>query len=119
MYKRGTTRNINNHPEYNWNASGVKKLLKKINETDEVAPKEGSGRPKSVRTVENIELVEEMILSKEYQLGMGTHSTPAEIVHDLNIDRQSVYRKLMNTLIFVPRGNAMRKNFLIQTLKCA
>ena len=71
MYKRGTTRNINNHPEYNWNASGVKKLLKKINETDEVARKEGSGRPKSVRTVENIELVEEMILSKEYQLGMG------------------------------------------------
>ena len=61
------------HPEYEWNINGAKKLLKKIDKTGEVAWKGGSERPKSVRTEENTELVEEMILSQEGQ--PGTHST--------------------------------------------
>ena len=32
-YKYGATRTVNDHPEYEWNVNGVKKLLKKINET--------------------------------------------------------------------------------------
>ena len=63
--------------------------MKKIDETGDVARKEGSGRPKSVRTEENIELVEEMILSKKDQ--PETHSTPAEIALELNVDRRSVF----------------------------
>ena len=43
------------------------KLLKKFGETGDAAQKEGSRRPKSVRTEENIELGEEIILSQEYQ----------------------------------------------------
>ena len=62
----------------------MKKLLKKIGETDGVAQKEGAGRPKSLSAEENIKLVEEIILSQEDQ--PGTHSTPAEIAHELDID---------------------------------
>ena len=50
----------------------------------DVARKEGSGRPQPVRTEENTKLVEEMVLNQEDQ--PEAHSTPAEIVHDLNID---------------------------------
>ena len=63
------------------------KLLKKIDETCDVARKEGL-RPKSARTEENIELVEEMILSQEDK--PGSPSRPAEITCELNIERPSV-----------------------------
>ena len=64
------TRIANDYPEYEWNVNGVKKLLKKIEETGS-----DSGRSKSALTEENIEQVKEMILSQEDQ--RGTHSTPA------------------------------------------
>ena len=63
-------------------------VLKKIEETCGGSRKEGSARPKSVRTEENIKLVKGIIFGHENQ--RGTHSTPAEIVRELNIDRQSV-----------------------------
>ena len=50
--------------------------------------KEGSERPKYVRTEESIKLVEEIILSQEDQ--SIKYSTLAEIVCELNIDCQSV-----------------------------
>ena len=43
----------------------MKKLLKKIEETGDVARKEASGRPKSARTEKNIKLIEETIISQE------------------------------------------------------
>ena len=62
-YQCGAKRIVNDHPEYEWNVNGVNKLLKKIDETDDVARKEDSGRPKSIRTEENIEPLKEIILS--------------------------------------------------------
>ena len=85
--KYGATRIVNDHPEYEWNVNGVKKMLKKIDEIDHV---ESSGRPKSVCTEESIKLVEEMILNQKVQ--PETHSTPTEIARELNIDFQSVSR---------------------------
>ena len=41
IYKYCPTRIVSDHPEYEWNVNGVKKLLKKIDETGEVARKEG------------------------------------------------------------------------------
>ena len=67
----------------------MRKLLKKIDKTFDVAQK-GFGRPKSVSTNDNIELVEKLILSQENQ--PGTHSTPAKIAHELNINCRSVSR---------------------------
>ena len=60
--------------------------MQKIDETGDLARKEGSGRPNSVRLEENIKLVEEMIFGQENQ--PGTRSTPSEI--SLNIDRWSM-----------------------------
>ena len=68
----------------------MKTLVKKIDETGEVKRQEGSGRPRSVRTEENIESVEELILSQEDN--PGTHSSPTEISLELGIPRSSVYR---------------------------
>ena len=41
---------------------------------------------KNVRTEGNIELIEEMILSQEYQ--PGAHPTPVDIAREINIDRR-------------------------------
>ena len=43
-YKYDATAIVNEHPKYEWNVNGVKKLLKKIDETNDVAQKEGSGQ---------------------------------------------------------------------------
>ena len=80
----GAARIANDHPEYEWNVNGVKKLLKKIEEACDVARKEGSEGPKSVRTEENFKLVVEMILRQEDY--PRTHSTPTEIARELNTD---------------------------------
>ena len=42
-----------------------------INKTGDFAPKEGSGRRNSIRTKENLQLEEEIILNQEDQ--PGTH----------------------------------------------
>ena len=64
----------------------MKKLLKKIDETGDVACKEGSEQPKSVCIWESNKLVEEMILSQEDQ--PGNYSTPAENVNSILIADQ-------------------------------
>ena len=82
--KYGAARIANDHPEYEWNVNGVKKLLKKIEEACDVARKEGSEGPKSVRTEENFKLIVEMILRQEDH--PRTHSTQTEIAGELNTD---------------------------------
>ena len=82
--KYGAARIANDHPEYEWNVNGVKKLLKKIEEACDVARKEGSEGPKSVRTEENFKLAVEMILRQEDH--PRTHSTQTEIEGELNTD---------------------------------
>ena len=57
----GDTKIASNQPEHLWHVNGVRKLLKKIDKTVDIAQK-GFGRPKSVSTNENIELVEKLIL---------------------------------------------------------
>ena len=66
----------------------MKKVLKKIDETVDVARKEGSERPKSVRTERNMEQVEQMILTQKDE--SRTYFIPAETARKLNIDRRSV-----------------------------
>ena len=91
-YKYGTTRIVNDHPEYDWNVNVVKKFLKTIDETGDVAWKRGFEQLvyKSVHTEENIEQVEEIILSQDDH--PGTHSTPADIACEPLIEHQSMSR---------------------------
>ena len=83
-------------------------MVLKIDETGDVAQKEGPGRPKSVRTEENIKLVEKIILSQDHQPGI--HSTPAEITCELNIDRHLVLRIIDQDLdLHILRKRKMQK----------
>ena len=78
----------------------MKKLLKKIDKTGDLALKERSGWPKSVHTEGNVELVDEVILNQKDLF--GTHSTPAEIAHEVKIDCQSVSRIIDQDLDLYP-----------------
>ena len=53
----GAKRIIKDHPEKNWGLRNVGYLLKKIDQTGDVKRREGSGRPKSSRTENNINLL--------------------------------------------------------------
>ena len=61
----GAKRIIADHPEKDWKVSVLNDLLRKIETTGEIDRKPGSGRPKSARMDENVELVEELICSQE------------------------------------------------------
>ena len=62
-------------------------MLKKIDETSDVKRQEGSGRPKSSRTENNINAVKVLISSQEDK--PGTYATPNEISKMMDIPRTS------------------------------
>ena len=63
---------VKKYPEKKWNLDTVKAICKRVDVTGSaVARKPGSGRPKSVRSAENIEKVGELICSQENQPGTG------------------------------------------------
>ena len=96
----GEKRNINNHPEKNWSLRNVGYLLKKIDETGDVKRREGSGRPKSSRTENNINAVKELISSHEDK--PGTRDTPNEISKMMDISRTSIRRIIAKDLKLQP-----------------
>ena len=73
----GAKRIIKDHPEKNWGLHIVGYLLKEIDETGDVKRREGSRRPKSSRTENNINAVKELISNQENK--PGTHAMPNEI----------------------------------------
>ena len=78
------------HPSKNWVLSSVKRLIQKIKSTGSIARKPGSGRPVSVATEENAQVVEELILSQEEQ--PGTHLSPRTIERTKKLSRSTVRR---------------------------
>ena len=92
----GAKRIIKDHPEKNWVLHNVGYLLKKIDETGDVKRREGSGRPKSSRTENNINAVKELISSQEDK--PGTHATPNEISKMMDIPRTSIRRIIAEDL---------------------
>lgn len=86
----GRMRLLQEFPTKGWTAGGLGHLLRKIDETQSIARKVGSGRRKSARTENNIALVNEEVLSQEDH--PGTHSTPAEIARSSGISESSVRR---------------------------
>ena len=80
----------------NWGLGNVGYLLKRIDETGDVKRREGSGRPKSSRTENNINAVKELISSLEDKL--GTHATPYEISKMMDIPRTSIRRVITEDL---------------------
>ena len=86
----GRKKLLNEFPGKDWSAGGLDKLLHKIDETQSVERKAGSGRPRTARTEEIIEIVEELICSQEDE--PKSHKTPREIARETGISHSSVRR---------------------------
>src|SRR6218665_858284 len=81
---------ITEFPQRQWKRSTLNDLIKKIDETGDTNRKQGSGRPRSVRTADNIAKVEELISSQENQ--PGTNKSLREIECETGISRRTVQR---------------------------
>jgi len=77
-------------PEKNWTKRDVNKLLKKLRDTDTVDRRAVSSRPRTARTEENVETVNDLVLSQEDKL--QTHRTVHEISWETGIHQSSVFR---------------------------
>lgn len=79
------------YPEKKWSLSTVKAVCKRVDiRGSAIIRKQGSGRPKTVRTADNIEKVGKMICSQEDQ--PGTSKSTRQIAEELNIPRSSIRR---------------------------
>ena len=80
----------NRHRAKKWHYSSVKRIIKQYKETGTMDRKKGSGRPVTVSTEENQELVEDLICSQEEQ--PHSHQAPRKIEETTGISRTSVRR---------------------------
>ena len=81
-------RRCKEHESKKWVLSSVQHLLKRFKEDGSMKRRTGSGRPITVTTDENAELVEELICSQEdFPVA---HKSPREIARNVGINRSSV-----------------------------
>lgn len=81
---------IKEFPSKNWNKNGLDNLLRKIRATNSVDRKPGSGRPRSTRTEENIDAVQDLVLSQEDR--PQTHRSTRQISRETGISQPTVFR---------------------------
>ena len=86
----GARRLIAEFPSKNWKRGGLNDLLKKVRETGSTDRQTGSGRPRSIRTDDNVTAVEDLILSQEDQ--PQTHRSTRQIPRETGIHQSSVFR---------------------------
>ena len=87
---------IKEFPQKGWNKNGLDVLLRKIRTTGGVDRKPGSGRPRSVRTPENIDTVHDLVLSQEN--APQTHRTTHQIEKETGVSRRTVGRIIHDDL---------------------
>jgi len=83
-------------PEKGWKLGGLNALLRKIDSTGSVQRQAGSGRPRSARTVHNIDCVNELILSQEDM--PQSHRSQRQIAREVGIFQSSVNGIIRNDL---------------------
>jgi transposase len=86
----GPKKLIKEFPGKYWNINGLKTLLKKLRSTGTTARKPGSGRRRSVRTDENVAVVNDLVLSQED--APKTHRTIRQIARETDVHRSTVHR---------------------------
>jgi len=79
-----------------WAKRSINRLFQKLRETGTVDRRVGSGRPRSAQTEENIDLVDDLIVSQEDKF--QTHRTVREIARETGIPRFSVVRIIKKDL---------------------
>ena len=92
----GSRRLIKEFPQKGWNKNGLDVLLRKIRKTANVDRQTGSGRPRSVRTPENIDAVNDLVLSQEG--APQTHRTTRQIARETGISQRTVGRIIRDDL---------------------
>src|SRR6218665_78536 len=87
-----------------WCLSSVIKLLKKIDETGTVERNPGSGKKRTTRTVENVELVERLALSQEN--APGTHKTGVHVFRRVSLNEEDILntRCSRTSLSYISKG---------------
>jgi transposase len=86
----GARRLLSEFPDKGWKRGSTDSLVKKIRKTGTIDRQPGSGRPRSVRIDENIEKVEDLVLSQEDK--PKTHRSTREISRETGIHRSTVHR---------------------------
>src|SRR5215469_11016620 len=81
---------IKEFPNRGWNKNGLDVLLRKIRATGSVDHQPGGGRPRSVRTAENIDAVQDLVLSQEDR--PQTHRSTCQISGETGISQRTVCR---------------------------
>jgi hypothetical protein len=94
----GAKRLISMFPDKQWSLGGLKKLIRKIDDTGKVdrrsAP--GSGRPRTARLDDKIDEVDDLVLSQDN--APMTHSSQRQIARQTGISLTSVNRIIKNDL---------------------
>jgi len=83
-------------PDKEWTKRSINRLFQKLRETGTVDRHVGSGKPRSARTEENIDLVDDLIVSQKDK--PQTHRTVWEIVRETGIPRSSFLRIIKKDL---------------------
>ena len=96
----GAKRLLSEFPNKGWTRGGLQDLLQEIDETGSVERREGSGRPRTVRTEEHAEFVLTRTVSLEGQ--PGTHLTPRQIAMEMGASESSVRRIIRDDLHLQP-----------------
>ena len=86
------------HSLKNWTYTSVKRLLKSFKDSGIINRKEGSGRPRSVTTEKNTDLIEELICPQKE--APRTRLGPRKIAEQTGISRLSI-RRLIKKETFV------------------
>ena len=86
------------HSLKNWTYTSVKRLLKRFKDSGIINRKEGSGRPRSVTTEKNTDLIEELICPQKE--APRTRLGPRKIAEQTGISRLSI-RGLIKKETFV------------------
>ena len=86
----GSRKLMTEYPKKKWKRRGLDKLLRKVRETGTVERKNGSGRPKTACSAENVSTVEELALSQESR--PQSHRSVRQISRETHISKSSVSR---------------------------
>lgn len=79
------------YPDKSWSLRTINRICNRVDRTGSaVERKKGSGRPKSARTAQNIQQVDELICSQEGK--PGSHKSTRRVAAQLGISRESVRR---------------------------
>ena len=85
----GAKKFVKEFPDRNWSLSSLNKLLKKIDHTGTVDRKPGSGKTHKTRTAQNVDAVDELVLSQENAPGTRRTVRQLDCARDWNFQNAS------------------------------